>query len=309
MKSNVKRGESALVLGVAAALIAICVVALGSFLTNASAAETEGVGSAPMEAGMPVNDEVQAPEGFTVKVDTRGIDLPEGSVSAQYAVAATAEIAERAYAQKPTGRALAVLYNSETTMSASYDIIHGLFWNVLVETEGGSVSADIVAADGNDFSSDLSPFSADGWAKEFDAWDDQNVDGKSNFGTEAELIESRKEHPEPEPLMDDSQQNEARQRKIDAMMEFASGLADEPHGAKAVEIVNERNLGNGASAVSGRILTSGGGGPIDQMPLSTYLIEVALDDGSYLFVQLGKDDMALYDCERSPVDLPTRWYG
>lgn len=307
MKSSVKRGESILVLGIASALIAICAVALGTFLTSAEAAEGISSGSAPVEEAS-IGDDVQAPAGLDVKVDTRGIELPEGSVSAQYAVAAAADIAERAYGQEPTGRAQAVLYNSETTFASDYDVINGLYWETTVETDNGLVSATIVAATGVDFRSDFDAFPHEGWSMGFDAWNgDEGANGL--YGTEEELVASRAEYPEPERIMNDEQVAEVHAMKREGMMGFAESVADEPHAARAVEIANEHELGNGASATSGRILMSGGGGPVDADPLHTYIVEVALDDGTYLFVHIGVEDLALYGWERSPVDMPTRLYG
>ena len=307
MKSSVRRGESVVVLGAAAALVALCAMGLGTFLTSAEAVEGAAPGSAPIEEAA-ISDEAQAPAGLDVKVDTRGIELPEGSVSAQYAVAAAADIAERAYGQAVTGRAQAVLYNSETTFARDYDIISGLYWIATVETEDGLVDATIVAATGVDYDSSFGPFPHEGWARDFDSWDGDTGNG-GLYGTEEELVASRKEYPEPEPLMDDEQIADVYAMKREGMMEWAESVAGEPHVERAMEIVNERGLGNGASATSGRILMSGGGGPLEAEPLSYYVVEVALDDGTYLFADIGVEDLALYGWERSPVDMPTRLYG
>ncbi len=317
MRSKIAKGESFIVIGVAAALIAICVAGLGSFLAHAEGAEADTVHDEALPtADLTLTDEVTAPEGLTVKVDTRGIDLPEDAVSAQYAVAVAADIAERFYGHAATGRAQAVLYDSNTTTIPDVDLIHGLNWNVLLEVDGGTVSATVEANTGIDRTSDLSPFDSLGWTQAFDAWDDQVADGGTmHFGTEQELIEQHKKVLEEygenygKPLMSEEETELVREDKRTYVRESIASTADYPHIAQAVEIANERDLGNGATAESGSIVTSGGGGPLDQEPLTYYVVDVALSDGTHLFMNIGEKDQLLYGFTRCPLDYLTFYYG
>lgn len=313
-KAKARASGTLITISIAACLVTVGSAGLGSFIALAGEDGAGVVESASVQsASAAVTDEVKAPEGLTVKVDDRGITLPEGNVSAQYAVAAAAEVAERAYDRPATGRARAVLRNSETTTAPEADYIHGLYWDVLLEVDGGSVSATIAADGGAVARSDFSPFAGD-WAQSFDAWNDETGEG-ANFGTEAELIAHQKEVIEKygedygKPLMNEADIAKAREMKRNGALEYAAELANEPHAARAVEVVNERDLGNGATAVSGTIFTTGGGGPIDQTPLSTYIIDVALSNGTHLFVQLGQEDQVLYSFETCPTDWLTSMYG
>ncbi|HIW77370.1 MULTISPECIES: hypothetical protein [Gordonibacter] len=312
-KAKARASGTLITIGIAACLVTVGSAGLGSYIALAGEDGAGVVESASVQsASAAVTDEVQAPEGLTVKVDDRGIALPEGNVSAQYAVAAAAEVAERAYDHPATGRAQAVLRNSETTTAPEADYIHGLFWDVLLEVDGGSVSATIVADGGAVASSNFDPY--EGSWQAFDDWNDETGEGP-NFGTEAELIAFRKEVHEKygedygKPLMSEEEIAKFREMKRNAAIEFAAGFANEPHAARAVELVNERNLGNGATAVSATIVTTGGSGPVDEEIQTKYYIDVTLDNGTHLFVQLGQDDQALYGYETCPTDWLTSMYG
>lgn len=311
MKSNIKRGESAVVLGMAAVLITLCVLGLGAFLARANAVETGVVEDEHMEISS-VSDEVQAPEGFTVKVDTRGIELPEGNVSAQYAVAVTAEIAERVYQQEPTGRAIAVLYNSETHIMEEYDTIHGLHWSVQLQTITGKISATIVAASGVDISLHYSPFPED-WAF-FDEWDDK-VAGSSMYGTEQDFLAGQAEmvaqygENRGRPFVSEEEQAEANARKRAIMEDSSAENAGLPHLDQALQLVNEYDLGNGAVAISAKYAAASGGGPVGGLPDSYYIVDVTLDDGAHLYVGVGEQDLQLRSYERNNLDFLTFHYG
>lgn len=308
MRSTIKRGESVIVLGVAAALIALGVAGLGTFLAHAEEPEgTVHTEATATESGT-LSDEVTAPDGLNVKVDLRGIDLPEDAVSAQYAAALAADVAEHTFALAPSGRCAVSLRDSATTLDEDHYGFAGLYWDVELETEGGLVRTSIVAATGTDFQSTLAQDRVD-W-QWFDAWE-SDADSSGRYGTEQELRAAREEAMEQygpdygKPLMTDEEIAAVHNTKRSGMMENAESWSDLPHAEKAIELVNERSIGNNATAVSARTLMSGSMSGIG----SIYRVEVSLDDGTYLFLDLGKEDLQLAGYQRSTTDLPTLMYG
>lgn len=310
MRSKIAKGESFIVIGVAAALIAICVAGLGSFLAHAEGAEADTVHDEALPtADLALTDEVTAPEGLTVKVDTRGIDLPEDAVSAQYAAALAADIAERSFNLAPSGRCAVSLRDSATTLDEDYFGFAGLYWNVELETENGLIRTSIAASTGVDFQSNLVLQGKTDW-QWFDTWN-SDEGGSGRYGTEQELVAQYEEIVEKygedygKPLMTEDEIAYVHDMKRAAMMENAESWVDLPHAEKAVELVNDRGIGNGATAVSARTLMSGGSSSIG----SIYVVEVTLDDGTYLFVNMGEESLELSGYQRSATDLPTLMYG
>lgn len=310
MRSKIAKGESFIVIGVAAALIAICVAGLGSFLAHAEGAEADTVHDEALPtADLTLTDEVTAPEGLTVKVDTRGIDLPEDAVSAQYAAALAADIAERSFNLLPSGRCAVSLRDSATTLDEDYFGFAGLYWNVELETENGLIRTSISASTGVDYQSNLVLRGKTDW-QWFDTWN-SDEGGSGYYGTEQELVAQYEEIVEKygedygKPLMTEDEIAYVHDMKRAAMMENAASWVDLPHAEKAIELVNDRGIGNGATAVSARTLMNGGSSSIG----SIYVVEVTLDDGTYLFVNVGEESLELSGYQRSATDLPTLMYG
>lgn len=315
-KAKTRMRSTLITLGVAACLVILGTAALGTFIAQAEQAGAGASGSAPVDWEGAVSSEVGAPEGLTVKVDDRGIELLEDDVSAQYAVAVAAELAKRVYGQTPTNRAQAVLYNSRTTYLQDVDQIDGLYWNVLLETENGTVSAVVAASTGIDCRSDYSAFQAEDWKAAFDNWNGSPGGDGAYFGTEAELVaqqeEVRARYGDDYGKSSLSEAELARMRadKAALVLQFAAEHEQDPHPERAVELANEYGLGNGATAVSGRTVTKGAGGAFDDNPPEeTYLVDVELDDGAHLFVCIGKDSQSLYGYERSALDYLTLHYS
>ncbi|MEG2746403.1 MAG: hypothetical protein RR934_03970 [Gordonibacter sp.] len=312
MEHQEKRKGSFATLGIAALFIAICVVSLGSFLANAGAAETGAIYAETTPDNVTINDEVTAPDGLDVKVDTRGIDLPEGSVSAQYAAATAADIAERVYGKQPTGRVAVSLRDSATTMDEDYYEFQGLYWTVEAEVEGGSLTISVIADTGVDTMTNL--YQGESNWQWFDDWGDGEGCAE-RFGTEAELVAQHEEiyakygENYGKSTLTDEERAIAYQPKRDGMLEFAASAASYPHGAAAVDIVNQAGLGNGANATAGRILMRGGSGRDFEHMTQWYVIEVTLDNGTYLYVDIDQGNMGLIGYERHVTDMPTLLYG
>lgn len=311
MRSSIKQGESVLVLGIAAALIALGIAGLGVFLNQVGHVE-DGVAHAEaldLNNGA-LSDEISAPAGLSIKVDTRGLNLPADAVSAQYAVAVASDIAEHVFDQVPTERAYVSLLDGSVNFAKNYGL-EGYVWNVQLQTESGVVIVDINASTGIDFHTNLMKSQIDwNW---FDAWNEEAAEQERL--ADEELNRQIQENPEAfgitisEP-MSDEELHAVHEQKRAGMLEFADSVATYPQGDAAVEYTNALDLGKGALATAGRIMMAG-----DSMGFSSYVVEVALDDGTYLYANIAQEpnpDTSTYDLvgyQRSDTDYATFAYG
>lgn len=306
MRSKIAKGESFIVIGVAAALIAICVAGLGSFLAHAEGAEADTVHDEALPtADLTLTDEVTAPEGLTVIAYTQGLTVPEGAVSAQYATAVASDIAEHTFGTRLAGRVFVTLLDNEKCFADSYGLANYV-WMVNAETSDGSINVCVDTATGMDFQADRQIGPVD-WTY-FDEWN-EDVAEQQRLEYEAEVRE-RPENPSDgdgqvlTPIPED-QLAEIHAMKRAKMMEYVDSMASTPYGSDAVALVNDVDLGNGAAATTGRVMM----GDADPGRETMFYVEVSLDDGSYLFVNLFQDGSGIRGYQRSSVDYPTFAYG
>lgn len=233
--------------------------------------------------------------------DTRGIELPEGCISSDEALAEAASIAESAFEATPLSRAYAILRTDYHVDPRYFDALGDLFWDVTMETSEGLVNAWIDAYTGEDVRADITRtdyLAPDFWTF-FDEWAESGSSSEPSgrWGTIADEQESAAAEEEPQSAYAAS----SRERNViqrEYVAKLAAQPASVPFAEEAVRIVNERALGHGAEAVSSMVCMDGNG---------AYIVDVELSDGAHLFVHLSQDDsnsMIVYERHRaSLIDL------
>ncbi len=291
MKENRKTRNRgiAITIGLAALMIALCAVFLNTILANKAQPAEEELQSASMDALQNTAEAVDAgQENLNIRVYNAGHEPPAGGVSAQYAIAIMGEISERVYGRPLAGRVFVML----GTVYGGED----LYWSVQSEVADGTVSCFIDALSGMDrqvyYYADTSDWS---W---FDSWTEAAAEESRKQAEEymAAFLESNPE-ARNQPTEEEMAANMAAMRQ--AAKDFSATTTEKPHGAKAVELVNTLGIGDGAKALRGAIVMEGStAAPEGEIPISTYGVEVALDDGTYLILTLGQNTMELLGYDR-----------
>ncbi|WP_101696974.1 hypothetical protein [Clostridium minihomine] len=293
MKEKRKTNGILFTLGIAAALIASSAVMLNASLARAATQDTKQIHieSIPQAFPMAASDTLSANLNFIV--DMQGNKAPADGVTAQYAVAVTSEIAERVYGKPLKGRVFVTLQTDNRTR-------RGPYWSLDAETEGGSVLCWVDIETGVDVHSQFIETETD-W-QWFDEWNAEDADKKRAEIEKEEAALREKSGSSKEDL------TALYQAKRKAMLKYAESMAKEPHGKKAVELVNTLGIGDGAKALSGAIMMNGTLGFNDNYQ-NYYIVEVKLDNGTYVFLDLSVDTMRVLGYERSDVDMAQSIYG
>lgn len=286
MKTSANRPRSITPVIVGAAAIIICaagIAVLAFTLINIMQGPTwKDNANQPVHTVVQMENESDAEESYSPLrlVDTRGIELPDDCVTAGEAFATTTDIAESVFRTTPYGRAYAVLRTHYHIDPYYFDALGDLFWDVEMETTMGIVHTWINAYTGQDVQADYtysSSISDDYWAF-YDAWAESGSESEPSgrWGTIPD--EQQRAATEEEPQC--AYAGSSKERNI-IQREHATALAADPASAafaeEALRIVNTRNLGNGAEAVSAAVCLEGD---------RTYLVDVELSDGSYLVLHL-----------------------
>lgn len=299
MKTNKKNKNAGIfiTLGAAAAMIALCVVLLNALLAHAAAPKEGDVQADPIVQNLEVEDpEAGAEENLDMVVYTQGRQAPQEAVTPQYAAAVTAEIAERVYNKPLKGRVF-------ITLAEPFGAGQGLYWDVIAEAGGGSVSCMVQASTGVERISRFSA-NADDWAW-FDSWDEDAAEAQRTEQAAIEAATSPDQQAEKNGGYSEEELARLLEMKKAGMLEFAAKVNSAPYEAKALELVNSLGIGDGANAVAAAVMM----GDADPGDCSCYTIEVTLDDGGYVFVELTVDDMAVLGYERSEVSMAEKYYG
>ena len=293
MKEKRKSKGILFTLGIAAALIASSAAMLNASLACAAAPDTKQIHteSIPQAFPMAASDGLSANLNFIV--DTQGNKAPADGVTAQYAVAVTSEIAERVYGKPLKGRVFVTLQTDNRTK-------RGPYWSLDAEAERGSVLCWVDIETGVDVHSQWIETEND-W-QWFDEWNAEDADKKRAEIEKEEAALREKSGSSKEDLA------ALYQAKRKAMLKYAESMAKELHGKKAVELVNTLGIGDGAKALSGAIMMNGALGFNDNYQ-NYYLVEVKLDNGTYVFLDLSIDTIQVLGYERSDVDMAQFIYG
>lgn len=284
-----KRKSLFITVGLAGFMILLSIFVLTTLLAHA--AEPSGaIATDVLNQNSDIVDvEAEAVKGLNILVYKQGEEVPADGVTAQYAVAATVEIAQRVFNKPLLGRVFVSLYDS-------YGPEQGLFWNVSGEVENGMVTVMIACKDGINRDAHYSE-GIENWDW-FDSWDEKAVE------EERLAMEEQMESMPEAYVYTEEELTELYDLKRQGMLEFAAANADLPHGEKAVELVNSLGIGDGASAVSGKIMMEG-----CHNDNEIYLVEVALDNGKYVVLTMDKKTMELLAYERYENDLAKEMYG
>ncbi len=292
MKENKKHRNRgiAITVSLAALMIALCAVFLNTILAKEAQPAKDGLQSASMATSLGTAEALAAEqENLNIRVYTTGLEPPASGVSAQYAVACMSEISERVLGKPLMGR----VFVSLGTVYGGDD----LYWSVSGEVDGGTVSCTIDTVSGADSQVYYFAGTSGDW-NWFDSWTEEAAEAEQKQADEnyAAMVAS---HPEVllQPTEEEMEPLWAIKRQ--AAMDFAATMTDKPHGARAVELVNELGIGDGAKALRGAIVMEGStGAPEGEMPVMTYEVEVALDNGTYLVLTLEQNTMELLGYNR-----------
>lgn len=175
-KVDIRSGGRAIVcFWVAALMIILCAVALNNLLAYAEESES-GVTTA--EEGTPADstapsDAPTLPENLNTIIYDGGVEMPDNSVSAQYAIAVASERAESEYQKRFTGRVFCHL-GRQTTMAEGEEYNPNYHWGITAEVEGGQVVMYIDALTGTPTTSTYYDGETD--FKWFDTWTEDDVE-------------------------------------------------------------------------------------------------------------------------------------
>ncbi len=165
------------------------------------------------------------------------------------------------------------------------------FWSISAEVEDHVFSCSVDAITGQDSEATLfnQPFSTD----TFDNWNEEEAEAR-RIAFEKEAQEGYQGEEIPEDIA-----KELMAQKLAALEEFAADMAGSPYEGKAIEIVNDGDIGGKARATSARVFAEGGSSDEAGYTLdSWYVLDVALDDGTYLEVTLNRGDSSLFSYRR-----------
>ncbi len=289
MKEKKQRKNLFITLGTAAVLLLLGGLLLYGFLARSQQAIAGEVHVTSL-AQTAQTEELPLPaqDTLTVRVYLQGHPAPTEGVSSQYAVALAQELAQRVFAKPLTGRVFVNYFEEEPT-KASY-------WSIDAEVEGGSLSCAVDLATGEDTQVNYWEGSVDwGW---FDNWDEAAMEQQRLE------IESQVASMPQAPSIPEEEKAYLNEVKRQDMLDFVQTVADQPHGAKAVELVNQLGLGEKAKALSGAIMMEGSHGA-DLI----YLVEVTLDNGKYLVLSMDRTTMQLYGYDRYDANMAETYYG
>lgn len=278
-----------IVIGITIAIISLCAILFGSPLAYAAVHISPATNVTKLSAA-----ETDAIKGLKIIVDNRGITPPTDSISAERAVATAAEIAGRSYGLTFTGRVFVGLYEYDTHGS------NAPYWVVEAQTAAEGFQCTINAATGVDERGLLLPADID-WSW-FDSWsqkatDDWRMNFEKSFQKEnktAEELSAQLRPSTPEEI-------EAKRQELNA---FAAAKADLPHSAKAIEFVNSSDFGNGAKAVSAKIIAD-----ITYDTNPAYMVEVKLDNGKYIILSLLESPEKCFAYDRIDADFAQTYPG
>jgi hypothetical protein len=294
-------------IGIATAMIVLCAVLLNTMLVRAAEPKDDAVYTDTVSSDVDMSATGAYEVGdLTVHVDMRGNELPAGGVTAQYAVAAAAEIAERVYDKPFQGRVNATLDGYVYALHPGLRV-----WAINAEVDGGVVSVSIEVESGIDRHSGYYSYGSEeeaAWSY-FDSWTPEIAAADLN-DVEKQMVEIEKENAElsEAEIVSPEEEAEMNRQERPLILEFAASMADTPYGPKAMELVDELDIGDGAKAVSGDVVQEGSASA-GSIILIYYVVDVKLDDGKYVQVTLAVDDMQLLGYQRSDIPYIDAMYG
>lgn len=280
-------------LAIAAGMILLCAVLTTILLAYTARPANSAPKAAPIPLTVTASVEDELPQNINIIVYAENYELSSSAVTPQYAAAITAELAQRVYEKPLKGRVF-------VTLTQPYAHDDTLFWDVLAEVEGGSLFCNVSTDLGLEESSRYYKSDLDwGW---FDGWDAEAYNAER---AKAEKATAAAPPADPNRVASEPERQAEKDYKRTAMLEFSASMADTPYASKAVELANTLALGNGAQATTGAVVMS----DADPSTASYYIVEVQLDDGRYLFIEITRDEMLLQGYKRSDVTMAEALYG
>ena len=228
-------------------------------------------------------------DNLDVIVYLNGNEEPVGGVSAQFSIAVINDIAKRVFNKDLVGRVF-------VSLDDHYGESGGYVWNVTGEVDGGLISGTIDAINGVDLRCSYFPSSGDHSWDWFDNWsfekaEKQRIYDESNFSSSIELSSE-----------EDENMAQIKEAKKAVMLKYSEDMASSLYDDKGLELVNILGIGNGVSA---SVMMDGAIADGNGSMISVYIVEVLLDDGSFVVVELGVggDDMSLLGYTRSDASM------
>lgn len=296
MKDTTRRAkQNLLVLGLSVIMITLCALSLGGCLTTTqesknSTPHTDAINVDPTTTTDIPSSDLLSLEDLDTKVFLLGNKLPEGSVSAQYALSTAADLTQKAFGLNITGKALCVLYKSPAC-SCGQNQDESVFWEVTVETNEGVVFFVIDPLTGQDTRGDHLTY-VKKWEEKFDAMTEESYLREMN-DTLGKFPNCTTEHETPEDysaLISEEYYLEYK-TELDAL---AEQYKDSKYLSEALELANASLLNDDAQVTLSKVVGVPSGGYLDG-----YDVELQLSDGSYLHIRLTETNMALFSYSRS----------
>lgn len=212
-----------------------------------------------------------------VSVNEDGVPLDY--LNYQTAIAVATEVSERFFNKNLIGRIQVNLINGENP-----------YWSVTAEGENSIISVDVDAKTGSDLRAGYD-------STEDSYWDYFDIKYKPESSSDVMLDT----HDIPTGYMDIKYENpegmeELHELKKQAVIDYGNSTKNSPLIARSINLVNDLDIGNGAKAISAKLLMEGTHGGIDDKGnfyhIPSHLVEVTMDDGTFLILSIGEEDQS-----------------
>ncbi len=296
---------------IASVLCIIGVTALGMALTLPDDTGDGTVHTVSLENTALADVTDRVPGELRVLVETQGLELPEGSISPEAAVAATCDVAVRYFGVHPATRTK-VIFGEDDRYDPGYEIPRDpASWEVTMETEEGDLTARVNALTGEVWQAradrDFSERYEGTWFEDFDEWERTGI-SPIQRGKE---IQAAMGIAEGAPYEQPELTNEGRaariekyQLNLDRRVEAAAAHEDDPVLDAAIDIINGFGIDGGIRAVSAVWIDDVSGVNV------TSGADVTLDNSEHIYCFMrGKGPYELMSFERRPHSWTDHMYG